>query len=75
LSSYLTNSMVKVTFLCNIYSLIFPTYLLYYALINYIVHNKLELQFASQKKNSHILLDPPLNLGFDESLRSRVFEF
>ncbi len=27
------------------------------------------------KKNSHILLDPLLNLGFDESIRSRVFEF
>ncbi len=27
------------------------------------------------KKNSHILLDPPLNLGFDESIRSKVFEF
>ncbi len=27
------------------------------------------------KKNFHILLDPPLNLGFDESIRSRVFEF
>ncbi len=54
--------------------MIFPTYLFYYALINYVVHNKLELQFASHK-NSHILLDPPLNLGFDESLRSRVFEF
>ncbi len=26
-------------------------------------------------KNSHIFLDPPLNLGFDESTRSRVFEF
>jgi len=66
--------MVEVTFSCNIYSLIFPTYLLYYALINYVVHNKLKLQFASQKK-THTLLDPPLNLGFDESLRSKVFEF
>ncbi len=40
---------------------------------NYVVHNKLKLQFAS--KNSHILLDPPLNLRFDKSIRSRVFEF
>jgi len=46
----LTNSMVEVTFPCNIYSLIFPTYLLYYALINYVVHSKLKLQFALQKK-------------------------
>ncbi len=75
MSSYLTNSMVEVTFSCNIYSFDIPTYLLYYALINYVVHSKLELQFASQKKNFHILLDPPLNLGFDESFRSRVFEF
>jgi hypothetical protein len=29
--------------------LISPTYLLYYALINYVLHSKLELQFASQK--------------------------
>jgi hypothetical protein len=42
--------MVEVTFPCNIYSLIFPTYLLYYALINYVVHSKSKLQFASQKK-------------------------
>ncbi len=35
MSSYLTNSMVEITFPCTIYSLIFPTYLLYYALINY----------------------------------------
>jgi len=42
--------MVEVTIPCNIHSLIFPTYLLYYALINYVVHSKLELQFASQKK-------------------------
>ncbi len=27
------------------------------------------------KNNSHILLDPLLNLRFDESIRSRVFEF
>jgi hypothetical protein len=50
LSSYLTNSMVEITFPCNIYSLIFPTYLLYYALINYVIHSKLKLPFVSQKK-------------------------
>jgi len=26
-------------------------------------------------KNPHILLDPPSKLGFDESIRSRMFEF
>jgi hypothetical protein len=67
--------MVEVTLCVPFTPLIFPTYLLYYALINYVVHNKLELQFASQKKNSHIFLDPSLNLGFDESIKFRVFEF
>ncbi len=45
----------------------------YHALINYVVHNKLELNL--HHKNPHILLDPPLKLRLDESIRSRVFEF
>jgi hypothetical protein len=66
--------MVELTSSCTIYSLRFPTYLFYHALINYVVHSKLELNFASQK-TPHILLDPPSKLGFDESIRSRMFEF
>jgi hypothetical protein len=66
--------MVELTSSYTIYSLISPTYLFYHALINYVVHSKLELKFASQK-NPHILLDPPLKLGFDESIRSKMFEF
>ncbi len=33
----------------------------------------MELKFSSQ--NPHILLDPPSKLGFDESIRSKMFEF
>jgi hypothetical protein len=66
--------MVELTSPCTIYSLIFPTYLFYHALINYVVHSKLELKFVSQK-NPHILLDPLSKLGFDESIRYRMFEF
>jgi hypothetical protein len=73
LNSYLTNSMVKLTFRVPFTLLIFPTYLFYHALINYVLHSKLELKFSSQK-NPHILLDPPSKLGFDESIRSRMFK-
>jgi hypothetical protein len=66
--------MVELTSPCTIYSLISPTYLFYHALINYVIHSKLELKFASQK-TPHIILDPPSKLGFDESIRSRMFEF
>jgi hypothetical protein len=45
----------------------------YHALINYVVHSKLELKFASQKPPHS--LDPPSKLGLDESIRFRVFEF
>jgi hypothetical protein len=66
--------MVELTSPCTIYSLISPTYLFYHALINYVVHSKLELKFALLK-TPHILLDPPSKLGFDESIKSRMFEF
>jgi hypothetical protein len=41
--------MVELTFRVPFIFLIFPTYLFYHALINYVVHSKLELKFASQK--------------------------
>jgi len=66
--------MVEVTFPCTIYFLIFPTYLLYYALINYVAHSNWNYNLH-HRNNIHILLDPPLNLGFDESIKSKVFEF
>jgi len=66
--------MVELTFPCTIYSLISPTYLFYHALVNYVLHSKLEVKFTPQKK-PHILLDPPSKLGFDESIKSRMFEF
>jgi hypothetical protein len=50
--------MVELTFRVPFTLLIFPTYLFYHALINYVVHSKLELKFASQK-NPHILCRNP----------------
>jgi hypothetical protein len=66
--------MVEITSSHTIYFFDIP-YLFdfYHALINYVVHNKLELKFASQ--NPHILLDPSSKLRFDESIKSKVFEF
>jgi hypothetical protein len=49
LNSYLINSMVELTSPCTIYSFDIPYFLFYHALINYVVHSKLELNFASQK--------------------------
>jgi hypothetical protein len=66
--------MVELTFRVPFTLLIFSTYLFYHALINYVIHSKLELKFASQK-TPHILLDPPSKLGFNESIKSRMFEF
>jgi len=66
--------MVELTFLCTIYSFDIPTYLFYHALVNYVVHSKLEIKFAPQK-NPHIFLDLLSKLGFDESIRFRMFEF
>jgi hypothetical protein len=43
------NSMVEITSPRTIYSFDIPYLLFYYALINYVVHSKLELKFASQK--------------------------
>jgi hypothetical protein len=40
--------MVGVTSPHTIYSFDIPTYFFFHALINYVVHNKLELKFASQ---------------------------
>jgi len=66
--------MVEVTSPHTIYSFDIPYFFFFRALINYVVHNKLELKFASPK-NPHILLDPPLKLRFNESIKSRMFEF
>jgi hypothetical protein len=41
--------MVELTSPRTIYSFDIPTYLFYHALINYVIHSKLELKFASQK--------------------------
>jgi hypothetical protein len=64
--------MVELTFLVLFTLLVSPTYLFYHALVNYVVHSKLEVNL--HHKNPHIFLDPPSKLVFDESLRSRMFE-
>jgi hypothetical protein len=66
--------MVEITSSHTIYFFDIP-YLFdfYHALINYVVHSKLELNL--HHKNPHILLDPPSKLGLDESIKYRVFEF
>jgi hypothetical protein len=65
--------MVEVTSPRTIYFFDIPYLFFYHALINYVVHSKLELKFASQKP--HILLDPPWKLKLDEFITSRMFEF
>jgi hypothetical protein len=46
--------MVELTFRVPFTLLIFPTYLFYHALINYVVHRKLELKIASQKTPTYL---------------------
>ncbi len=65
--------MVDVTSSRTIYFFDIPYFFLSHALMNYVIHSKLELKFVSQ--NPHILLDPLSKLRFDESIRSRMFEF
>jgi len=45
--------MVELTFPYTIYSLISFTYLFYHALVNYVVHSKLEVKFAPEKNPTY----------------------
>jgi hypothetical protein len=65
--------MVEVTSPHTIYSFDIPYLCFYHALINYVVHSKLELKFASQK--APYISKSNIKLGLDESIRFRLFEF